>query len=56
MIIKRNKKEIKRCRDCRFSYDYHKLGVNGEPIMCKCAFSQFKKVLSDPACDRFKEK
>lgn len=50
------KSEIKRCRDCMFSYDYHEIGYKGNPIMCKCQISQYEKLLSKKACEKFKQK
>lgn len=27
------------CRDCAHSYDWHEIGANGKPFMCRCPHS-----------------
>ncbi len=47
-----------RCRDCALSYDWHEIGYNGEPFLCRCPHKQkggkFSIFLRDRACEKFK--
>ena len=45
-----------RCRDCAHSYDWHEIGANGQPFMCRCKYyteGKFCKFLSDHQCAHF---
>ncbi|RGZ10189.1 hypothetical protein DXA04_20720 [Phocaeicola vulgatus] len=44
------------CRDCGHSYDWHEIGANGKPFMCRCPFytgGKFCRFLSAPQCEHF---
>lgn len=44
------------CRDCAKSYDWHEIGANGKPFMCRCqhhADGKYCKFLSDKQCEHF---
>lgn len=44
-------------RDCIFAVDWHDVGYDGNPILCKCKFEQWNLLLNDPACKtNFKQK
>lgn len=45
-----------KCRHCKHSYDWHEIGANGKPFMCRCPFykeGKFCRFLSDPQCEHF---
>jgi hypothetical protein len=45
-----------KCRHCQHSYDWHEIGANGKPFMCRCPFykeGKFCLFLSDPQCEHF---
>lgn len=53
----RNKKEIKKqyfCRDCAHATDFHDLNLKGSPILCKCQFFEWSKLLNWDCCEHFK--
>lgn len=44
------------CRDCSNSYDWHEIGANGHPFMCRCKHyteGKYCKFLSDKQCEHF---
>ena len=58
---KRNEKEKEtakyHCRDCAHSYDWHEIGANGKPFLCRCPYytdGVYCRFLSDPQCEHFK--
>lgn len=47
------------CRDCTFSYDWHEIGANGKPFMCRCAYytdGKYCKFLSGKQCEHFEKR
>lgn len=45
-----------KCCHCKHSYDWHEIGANGKPFMCRCPFykeGKFCRFLSDPQCEHF---
>lgn len=45
------------CGECANSYDWHEIGADGKPFMCRCPHytgGRFCRFLSDPQCDKFK--
>lgn len=42
------------CRHCANSYDWHEIGYDGNPFLCRCPYKQqggkFCIFLKDPAC------
>ncbi|TYK34348.1 hypothetical protein FNJ59_07460 [Bacteroides pyogenes] len=46
-----------RCIDCEHSYDWHEIGANGKPFMCRCPYytdGKYCRFLNDPQCEHFK--
>lgn len=41
------------CRDCKNSFDWYGKDYKGDVFMCKCAKSQWSKLLSMPQCEHF---
>lgn len=55
----RKKKEEKvkhYCRECANATDFHSMSLKEEPILCKCQFFKFSKLLNWECCDHFKIK
>ena len=57
----RKKKVIEKpkyhCCDCEHSYDWHEIGANGKPFMCRCPYykdGKYCRFLSGPQCEHFK--
>lgn len=53
----RRKKEDKTqhfCRECAHATDSHSLNLKGEPILCKCPYSKWSKLLNWDCCEHFK--
>ena len=53
----RRKKEDKTqhfCRECAHATDFHSLNLKGEPILCKCPYSKWSKLLNWDCCKHFK--
>ena len=44
------------CRECAHSYDYHSMSLSGNPILCRCKFHKFCKLLNWDSCEHFKLK
>ena len=45
-----NKQEY-HCRDCEKSYDWHEIGWDGKPFLCRCPHEKFCKFLDDKSCN-----
>ena len=56
MRKKKDDKVKHSCRECAHAVDYHSLSLKGEPILCKCQFFEFSKLLNWECCDHFKIK
>ena len=61
MVTKKRKtsspkpKSYGHCRDCENAYDFHSISLKGEPILCRCKFAEYCKLLSMDGCsDKFK--
>lgn len=55
-MAKKRIKEAKpatRCRDCQEAYDYHEIGYDGKPFMCRCRHEEFSRFLTDYSCAHF---
>ena len=47
------------CGECAHgTYDrqFKNLSITGQPTLVICPFTQFKHVVSEPACERFKKR
>lgn len=60
-MAKRNKTKIAEskyhCHDCAHSYDWHEIGANGKPFMCRCPYytnGKYCRFLNDSQCEHFK--
>jgi hypothetical protein len=59
MAKKKTKKVEKaqyQCRHCTYSYDWHEIGADGKPFMCRCPYytdGKYCRFLSDPQCEHF---
>lgn len=41
------------CGDCAHSYDYHEIGWDGKPFLCRCPFytdGKYCRFLKEPQC------
>lgn len=48
-----------RCGECAHgTYDmqFKNLSINGHPTLVICPFTQFKHVVSEPACEKFNKR
>lgn len=50
-----SKKEKLFCRDCENSYNFHEIGANGKPFMCRCKIDKYLKMLNHDFCENFKK-
>lgn len=44
------------CRDCAHSYDWHEIGFDGKPFMCRCQYytaGKYCRFLKDQQCEHF---
>lgn len=44
------------CWECALAYDFHEIGADGRPFMCRCPHKEWCRFTDDPACDLFKNK
>lgn len=55
--LRQNKKDFHCCQDCGKSYDYHEIGADGKPFLCRCPHREWSQFLDIPQfCLTFKNK
>ena len=42
------------CRECAHANDFHSMSLKGEPILCKCTFHEWSRLLNWDCCEHFK--
>nr|DAW48892.1 MAG TPA: leucine-rich repeat protein [Caudoviricetes sp.] len=42
------------CRECSYAKNFHSMDLKGNPILCKCDFFEFSKLLNWECCKHFK--
>lgn len=47
---------VENCQDCAHATDFHEIGVDGQPFLCKCKHSNRSRFLTKDACPNFKKK
>lgn len=46
-----------KCADCDNAYDFHSIGANGQPILCKCPYFDCALLLRSDGCRKhYKQK
>lgn len=54
---KRKEDKVKHyCRECVHAMDFHSMSLKGEPILCKCPFFEYSKLLNWECCGYFNAK
>ena len=44
------------CRDCDNATDFHEIGADGKPFLCKCPYEEWSQFLDIPKiCIHFKK-
>lgn len=55
MKPRQEKPEKHCCRDCAHSSDYHEIGADGNPFLCRCPYEEWSQFLDIPQfCNNFK--
>ncbi len=47
-------KPTHKCGECRHAYDFHEIGANGKPFLCRCPYwkdGKFCRFIEEKACD-----
>lgn len=57
---KQQQQPQRHCSDCSESYDWHEIGADGKPYLCRCKFKKeggkYSIFLDDKECENFKQR